>query len=238
MMSLYKLYVESGPRRKRTMVHVLELLGCIASGPTTEEALARTPAAIDNFRRFLSRYGAVVDVDAGITIEIASHITEGIWLGNGDPSLVFEPDLLPLTAQEGELFIQRLEWMWAEIITLVGELNEAQLDEQPLTKGRSIREMLEHILESEYFYLVAFGRLEGLPGSGSIVKKKEGTLLSWMVYVQSVEYARLRSLTMKERSEPILYGKDTWTTRKVVRRMLEHRWEHLVELHERLGPTP
>ena len=29
----YKLYVESGPKRRKTMVHVFSLLGCVATGP-------------------------------------------------------------------------------------------------------------------------------------------------------------------------------------------------------------
>jgi hypothetical protein len=33
---LYDLYLESGPKRKKTMVHVLDLLGCIVHGPTTD----------------------------------------------------------------------------------------------------------------------------------------------------------------------------------------------------------
>jgi uncharacterized damage-inducible protein DinB/predicted RNase H-like HicB family nuclease len=234
----YKLYVDSGPRRKKTMVHVLELLGCIANGPTTEEALARTPAAIDNYRLFLSRHGVAIDVGTDFTTEIAIHITEGVWLGDGSPSLLFEPDLLPLTEEDGEGFILRLEWMWAEIVALVGGLSDAQLDEKPKPKGRAIRSILEHILESEYAYMYAFGRPEGLPALGSIMKKKEGTLLAWMTYVQSVEYDRLRSLTWEERSEPFIHWKYTRTARKVMRRMLEHRWEHLMELQERLGESP
>ena len=234
-MTQYKLYVESGPRRKKTMVHVLELLGCIANGPTTEEALARTPAAINNYRRFLSRHGATIEMETEITTEIANHITEGIWLGNGDPSLMFEPDLLPLTEEDGEVFILRLEWMWEEIVALVGGLSEAQLEEKPQPKGCAIRSILEHILESEYAYMYAFGRPEGLPALGSIVKKKEGLLLEWMATVHSVEYERLRSLTWEERSEPFIHWKYTRTARKVMRRMLEHRWEHLMELKERLG---
>jgi uncharacterized damage-inducible protein DinB/predicted RNase H-like HicB family nuclease len=233
-MGPYKLYVESGPRRKKTMVHVLDLLGCIANGPTTEQALARTPAAIDNYRRFLTHHGETVDVESELTTEIAIHITEGIWLGNGDPSLLFEPDMLPLTEEDGEAFIQRLEWMWAEIVALIDGLTEAQLDEKPKIKGRAIRSILEHILESEYAYMYAFGRPEGLPALGSIVKKQEGPLLEWMATVQLVEYERLRSLTWEERSEPFIHWKYTRTARKVMRRMLEHRWEHLMELQERL----
>lgn len=234
-MTKYQLYVESGPRHKKTMVHILDLLGCIANGPTTEQALSRTPVAIESYRRFLQRHGEDIDLNDEIETEITEHITEGGWLGNGDPSLVFPPDLLILTAADGELFIQRLEWMWEEVVDLVGGLNEQQLDEKPQPKGRPIRRILEHILESEYAYMYAFGRPEGLPGSGSIVKKQEGPLLEWMAHVQSREYDRLRSLTPEERSEPFIHWKYTRTARKVMRRMLEHRWEHLVELKERLG---
>lgn len=41
-MTTYDLYPESAPGRRKTMVHVLALLGCVAVGPTSEEALAAT----------------------------------------------------------------------------------------------------------------------------------------------------------------------------------------------------
>jgi hypothetical protein len=47
--------------------------------------------------------------------------------------------------------------------------------------------------------------------------------------------APLRALTWEERSQSSLHWKYTRAARKVVRRMLEHQWEHLVELMERLG---
>ena len=33
------------------------------------------------------------------------HITEGVWLGNGDPSIVFEPDLEPEPDFEADLLL-------------------------------------------------------------------------------------------------------------------------------------
>jgi uncharacterized damage-inducible protein DinB/predicted RNase H-like HicB family nuclease len=233
-MASYKLYLESGPRRKKTMVHVLELLGCIANGPTTEVALERTPGAISQFLRFLRRHGEPVDVDMDIRTEIAEHIMEGVWLGNGDPSIVFQPDLHPLSVEEMEKYIDCVEWMRMEMTDLAGGLSDSQLEEKP-SKGRPIKAILEHILESEYSYMYAFGRPEGMPGSGSIVKKREGELLEWMAYVRSIEIERLRSLTEEERSEPFVHWKYTRSARKVMRRMLEHQWEHLVEIKERLS---
>jgi hypothetical protein len=31
--TVHDLYLESGPKRRKTMVHVLDLLGCVAVGP-------------------------------------------------------------------------------------------------------------------------------------------------------------------------------------------------------------
>ena len=232
-MTVYRLYLESGPRRKKTMVHVLEMLGCIANGPTTEIALEKTPDAIERFLRFRHHHGESVDPNGDIETQIEEHIMEGLWLGNGDPSIVFKPDLVPLGIDEMESLIQRLEWMRLDMFDLVSTLSAEELDQKP-EKGRSIRTILEHILGSEYNYMYAFGRPEGLPGSGSIVKKRKGGLLEWMAYVRSVEIERLRSLSEEQRSEPFIHWKYTRTARKVMRRMLEHQWEHLVEIEDRL----
>jgi len=232
-MTVYRLYLESGPRRKKTMVHVLEMLGCIANGPTTEIALEKTPDAIERFLRFRHHHGESVDPNGDIETQIEEHIMEGLWLGNGDPSIVFKPDLVPLGIDEMESLIQRLEWMRLDMFDLVSTLSAEELDRKP-EKGRPIRTILEHILGSEYNYMYAFGRPEGLPGSGSIVKKREGGLLEWMAYVRSVEIERLRSLGEEQRSEPFIHWKYTRTARKVMRRMLEHQWEHLVEIEDRL----
>src|SRR2546425_682760 len=79
------LYLESGPRRKTTMVHVLDLLGCVANGPTTEAALEAAPDAIREYLRFLRRHGAAAEPGAPFTTSIAAHVMEGSWIGYGDP---------------------------------------------------------------------------------------------------------------------------------------------------------
>ena len=101
-MTVYDLYLESGPRRRKTMVHVLDLLGCVAVGHTTAEAIAATPDAIGAYRRFLHRHGEPVNPDAPIETRVAEHVTKGEWLGNGSPYLVFGPDLDPVTDEEIE----------------------------------------------------------------------------------------------------------------------------------------
>ena len=110
-MTTHALYLESGPRRRKTMVHVLDLLGCVAVGPTTEDALAATPDAIRAYRRFLHRHGEPVDPDAPFETQVVEHVTEGTWLGNGSPYLVFGPDLEPITDAEIETYLRRFQWL-------------------------------------------------------------------------------------------------------------------------------
>jgi uncharacterized damage-inducible protein DinB/predicted RNase H-like HicB family nuclease len=233
----YALYLESGPRKQKTMVHVVELLGCVAKGPTTDDALAATPDAIRAYLHFLTRHGEPVDPRAEFRTKIAEHVTKGQWLGNGDPALAFAFDRKPLTPKDVAAYVRRLEWSRAEVRQLIDGLTPRQLDAEPTKeKGRSIRAMLEHMLESEYFYLSsALGKVEGLPAAGSIVKKGGGDVLAWMGQVRRVEIERMRALTPTERSRSVEHWRQTWTARKALRRMLEHEWEHLVELSERLG---
>lgn len=234
-MKTYFLYLESGPKKKKTMVHVLDLLGCIAKGPTTEDAIAATPDAIRIFLRFLKHHGEKVDPDAPFNTKVAEHVMQGQWLGYGDPALVFQPDLDPLETKDIHVYVQRLEWTRAEVVKRVSGLTHAQLEAEPPSKGRLIRAMLEHMLESEHIYLSSLGKIEGLPSPGTILRKREGDLLHWMSRVRQAAIERIWSLTPEERTNPVEHWKQTWTARKVVRRMLEHEWEHLIELSERLG---
>lgn len=234
-MKTYSLCVESGPKKQRTMVHVIDLLGCVAKGATTDEAIANTPDAIRAYLKFLKRHGETIE-SGGFKTKVIEHVMEGQWLGNGDPALVFEFDRKPVTPKEIETYLQHLDWSRAEVIKLVSGLTHDQLEKEPGNKQRPIRIMLEHMLESEYFYLASFlDKIEGLPAPGSIVRKREGDLLKWMSHVRSIEVARLRALTPDEQSRSIEHWKQTWTARKMFRRMLEHEWEHLIELAERLG---
>ncbi len=233
-MKTYKLYLESGPKKRKTMVHVPELLGCIANGPTTDQALDSTPQAVRDFLELMARCGEPVNLQAPFQTEIAQHVTEGIWLGNGDPSILFETDLVPVSREEIEVFIKRLEAMAEEVERLVLPL-PAETFSAPPSKGRSLEAILEHVLEAEYSYMYAFGKLEGLPGLGSIVQKRDGHILDWLAHVREQEFARLRALDLRERSEPFIHWKYTRTARKVIRRMLEHQWEHLVEIKVRLA---
>lgn len=240
-MPSYRLYLESGPKHRKTLVHVLDLLGCVATGPTTEEAVASAPEAIRAYLRFLRRHGAAgdpgSDPDAPIETDVVEHITEGQFLGNGSPSLVFGPDLEPLPDAELEALLQRFAWLQAELGTWAGGQADADLDAAPAAGGRTARAILLHVLGPVGPYLSA--ALGGAPGFSAVHSATERGELSFPTAFERITElaeARVRATTYDERSAVRRRsGGDIRTLRKALRRMLEHDWEHLAELSRRPG---
>src|SRR5680860_1613011 len=156
-MTTYDLYLESGPKHRKTMVHVPELLGCVAVGPTTAAALEATPEAIAAFRRFQHRHGEQINVDVMIQTRIAEHITEGQMLGEGMPYLTLPIDLIPLKDGDIEHSLIRLGWLNDELGRWSAAQPTATLDDRP-EKGRAASGILLHVLGAQGSYLAsAFG---------------------------------------------------------------------------------
>lgn len=234
--TIYDLYLESGPKRRKTMVHVLDLLGCVAVGGTTEQALEATPEAIRLYRRFLLRHGEVVDTEADIETRIAEHITEGQWLGNGSPYLMFAPDYEPVSDEEIDIFMRRFEGLRQELTSWAMGQSDEELNAAPEAGGRTAKTILLHVLGATGGYLAA--ALGGAPGFSRIYGLAERGELSPVDALQEsgrMAVGRVRATTTEERDAVIERPKDTRTLRKAIRRMLEHDWEHLAELSRRPG---
>lgn len=233
-MITYDLYLESGPKRRKTMVHVLDLLGCIANGPTTEEALAATPEAIRAYRRFLQRHGERLDPDAPFETRIAEHITQGDWLGNGSPYLMFALDWEAVTPAEIESVLARFGWLREELAGWA-EWPDAELDAAPAGGGRTARRILLHALGPTGAYLS--NSLGGAPGFSRLhgqAERGELPLAEALRRSVSMVNERLRAATPEQWSA--VRGEETKnvrTVRKSLRHLLEHDWEHLAELSRR-----
>ena len=232
----YPLYLESGPKRRKTMVHVLDLLGCIANGPTTKDALEATPEAIRAFLRFMKRNGEPVDPEEPFATNIAQHVTQGEWLGNGSPYLVFGPDLMPVTGDEIEAHFRRFERLRDEIASWAEKQGDEQLDSVPPTGGRSARAILLHILGPTGAYLaIAVGGTTGFSRIHTLAERGEMPVAAALRQTAAMAAERALATTPEQRAAIIQRPKDVRTLRKAIRRTLEHDWEHLAELSRRPG---
>ena len=238
-MTAHALYLESGPKRKKTMVHVLDLLGCVAVGPTTEAALAATPEAIRAYRRFLRRHGEHVDPDAPIETRVVEHVTEGEWLGNGSPYLVFTPDLEPLTAEDIATYVGRFLGLRAELAAWAETRTDEQLAAPPAERGRPARAVLLHLLGATGGYLsAALGGARGFSAVHGAAERGELPLAAALRRSAAMAAERVHATSPDERAAVRELPAGRRTLRKALRRMLEHDWEHLAELSRRPGGPP
>jgi predicted RNase H-like HicB family nuclease/uncharacterized damage-inducible protein DinB len=234
-MTVYGLYLESGPRRCKTQVHVLDLLGCIVQGATTEDALETSPEAIRTYLRFLQRHGEPVDPDGVFATAIVEHVMEGFWLGNGDPTPGFSFDFHPLEVGDLQLYLTRLAWIQNDTLELIEGLSSEQLVAQLEGDGRSIFHILEHVAGAHKEYLrMLVGKVEGATEALHAIQPDSAALPAALEALWQISRLRLDALTKTERQQHVTHGQTTWTARRCVRRMLEHSWEHLLEIAERL----
>ena len=236
-MKTYALYLESGPKHMTTMVHVPELLGCIANGPTTDEAIAATPDAIRMYLRFLKRCGERVEPKAEFKTKVVEHLdAAGQWLGNGSPYANFASDLEPVSAKELEVLLGRLHGMREALASWVESASKKELDFTPKGSSRASRKIAMHIVPGPGSYLSPIvGGVKGFSALHSAVERGEVSIPDGIRRIEAMATEIIRGTTAEQRKAVIERPKEVRTLRKALRRMLEHDWEHLVELSRRPG---
>lgn len=234
-MTEYALYLESGPKHKKTMVHVFELLGCIATGNTMDEALEAAPDAIRNYVRFLKHNGEDVDPEAPIKTRVAEHIAEtAVFIGQGTSYITFGPDLEPVSPREIETCIARFHAMREQLASWVESQSPKQLDAEP-RNGRPARKVVLHVVNGSAYLQPIIGSFPGLPSIHHAVERSDLTLAEAIRLVDTTVAERLRKATPEQRRAVVQRPDHVRTMRKALRRMLEHDWEHLAELSRRPG---
>jgi predicted RNase H-like HicB family nuclease/uncharacterized damage-inducible protein DinB len=227
---VYALYAESGPQRKKTLVHVLDLLGCVVQADTTDDALAAAPDAIRAYLRYLRRHGEKGDPPLKIETRIAEHNTEGLFSGQA----IWPQDLKPLAPAALARFVRWLDWSRADLLALVNGIDEKGLRSKP-PKGRSLRDILLHVLDADKSYV--YGLVGPLKAMGEPTNAADRGDLDLRVALQEARHVavdRLKSLTAAERARVRKAGQSTYSAYRVIRRMLEHEWEHRREIAARL----
>jgi len=234
----YSLYLESGPRMKTTMVHVPELLGCVANGPTTEAALEAAADEIRHYLRFLARHDEEADPIAAFETRVAQHVTEGSWIGYGDPPAGFAFDFEPLAREELPLHLRRLRWMGEDLAAIAGRLTPEDMAAKP-PKGRSLGDIFRHVAaaEPEYVRTAGAGKPEGAKELVEAIDESPPNVAQMLPRLWEAVIAQFESTSDEALSKTTQRGERPYTTRRGLRRALEHPWEHLREIERRLGET-
>ena len=229
----FDVCLETGPRHRKTMAHAVTLPGATAMGPTVDDAVERLAAAIQARIAFLRRHDEPFPDPGPLELVVTEMDTSGDFLGYAVAS--FDADRAAIDADEVRRDVRWLEWSREELVA-AARARPGGLADRPGGRGRSAGEILAHVAGAERGYLNALvGPVAGLGAAVTAVERSGDRPWEALALERSIVRERLGALTDDERSQVVQRGKTTQTARRILRKMLEHEWEHVLELQARLA---
>lgn len=196
---------------------VSALPGCIASGPSRDEAVANARRGFVAYLELLEARGISTDHWKGL--DPAAFTVE-----DGPLSGILPEDLGPLDEHEMRDFLHQVEALRSATLSLVRGTTPDELERRPTESTWSVRETLEHVMTTEVTLL---SRLERWPlGDGSLPTFQAVHRMAFQRFaVMDPEDTAIDHTVMGRR----------FSTRKVMRRILEHEFEHQEQIREILS---
>jgi predicted RNase H-like HicB family nuclease len=188
------------------------VMGCNASGKSRDEAVVNVRHAFHEYLELLATRGVSVEHWRGLDPDrfpIAEPAT---------PPLLPE-DQVPLEEHDLRDFLHVFEAQQAALIALAGKLSADELERAPDAETWSVRQALEHMMNTQASLL---SRLERWPDDPF------NTLQS-IHRIVSQRFAVMEPADAK--GTKVIRGRP-WTVRRVMRRILEHEWEHYGHVKE------
>jgi GNAT superfamily N-acetyltransferase len=224
-------------------VWLLDLPGAFGWAATRDLALSQAPSTAGWYRDWLARHGDAIDLVVG-PLEIVEEIPAQVADAPGRKGR-FAADDEPVTPEELDVVIRRLEYARADLLELVDRLTAFESagghlppgDDRETVDGpgvdptRAGLEVVRHIGSSETWLgsrLDPTARFDGPDRDGDVGAYLAATR-AWLI----------EALRRQHALDPALARVDgrgeSWTMRKVVRRVLYHSIDHLRELDRRLA---
>jgi predicted RNase H-like HicB family nuclease/uncharacterized damage-inducible protein DinB len=192
------------------LAHIPALPGCAGRGLTKKEAVARCEETLRAYLALLIHAGV-----SGVPRE-NEEITLDVHECSGN---IFPGDYNPLMPNEAEQLVQWLEISRDELLETVEKLPPAALDWKPNPNIMSIREILNHVANADWWYVQ---RLHAWPSD----------TFEHLAATRALAESSLRHLSDEERNRVTVHYGEEWTARKVARRALEHEREHLQQIRD------
>ncbi len=197
------------------LADVVELPGCVARGATKDEAVA-------NVRRTFRDYLELMR-DRGVSTEHWGDLDPATFVVKDPPEDRLIPeDTRPLEEHEIRDFLHQMEGSRSALLAQVRGLSSAELERKPTEDMWSVREALEHIMQTEVTLL---SRLEKWPD-------RDFATLQAAHRMAFQRFSILEPADTQGTHRVFQYG---WSTRKVMRRILEHEYEHMEHIKQILS---
>ena len=192
------------------LAHIPAIPGCVGRGLTKKEALARCEETLRSYLALLIHAGVSGVPRETDKIDLEVHDCGGH---------TFQTDYNPLMPNETEQLAQWMEVSRDELLETVSRLPQGALDWKPNPNIYSIREILNHIANSDWWYVQ---RLKHWPADP----------IERLAATRELLTSSLRTLDDWDRGRVTVHYGEEWTPRKVARRALEHEREHLAQIRE------
>ena len=191
---------------------VAELPGCVARGATRDDAVAKARAAFRDYLELLSSRGVSTDHWKDLDPETFA-------VREPPARFTLPEDFRPMEEHELRDFLHRMEASRSALLALVRGLSADDLERAPTDAMWSVRAALEHIAFTEVGLL---SRLEKWPD------RDFATLQA----VHRMAFQRFAVMEPQDTALDHEIAGQRWSTRKVMRRILEHEYEHLGHIKE------
>ena len=218
-MSEPNIYV-TAVREGYWLASIPAVMGCNASGKTRDEAIA-------NARRAFRAYLELLDA-RGVSVEHWKGLDPDAFIVAESDGPLFPEDQRPIEEHDLRDFLHVFEAQHAALVALAGSLNSDELERAPDAQTWSVREALEHMMNTQASLL---SRLEKWPDDPF------NTLQS----IHRIVFQRFTVIDPAATAGVKIIRGRPWTVRRVMRRILEHEWEHFVHVQEivaALGRSP
>ena len=193
------------------LASVTALPGCIGTGTTREAAIANARKAFRAYRELLEARGVSAehwkDIDPD-TLPVEDTPASGLFPG----------EEVPLEEHEVRDFLHQFEASRAALISLVRGLSADEIEKKPTEAMWSVREALEHIMETD---IALLAKLEKWPDDPF------GALQA----AHRIAFQRFSVMEASDWVDHEVMGR-RWTTKRVMRRLLEHEFEHYGHIKE------
>jgi predicted RNase H-like HicB family nuclease/uncharacterized damage-inducible protein DinB len=209
-MKTYRVYIETSQEtidEGGPLAHVPELPGCTARARTMDTVKAAIRQVIRDHLVSLRLQG---EHNLPSDFDLEFEEVKGYTL---------PPDHMPLTPEELEKARRWLEASRRAVLEELTSLPAEAWDWKPCEKGWPLRTVASHMGAAELYLTDKLMEPDRAP-------------LDRLQVTRRVALDRLDALTLEQFGQVTTFGGEDWTPRKVLRRMLEHEQEHLVQIRD------
>jgi uncharacterized damage-inducible protein DinB len=207
--------------------YALDLPGCFSAAGHSEAVVAQAENSLRGYFAWLAKHGAfTLEPEIPIDVEVVERFRS--YESADTPGYIvnafFEHDKQPLTFWEVEAALRLAAWSRSDLLDTVQQIEQDRLAKRMAAeKFGSIAGILEHIAKAENWY---FDRMQlGLESD-----RLPEDVFAMLEAVR--ENTRRQLVRLIGDSRILKHSGETWSGRKVVRRLLWHERDHRQHIRE------